>query len=173
MTTCSHDWSMVNIRNGFLVVEGCAKCRARSSFFSPELRPPIEDYHEGEHFWTYLGSSQAVKFDLVCDECGELVDLNDMMGLMLSTCRDSDCEVGRIVAEAGKGTWVYVALCSDSTHASGKCVSDKGVKALAEYFNGQLKAPGKKIVVVPCSKCKSIDTCEGIVIADTGLIDMY
>ncbi len=154
MSTCSHKWSMVNIRNGYLVVEGCAKCRARSSFFAPEARAPVEDYHEGEHFWTYLGSSQAVKFDLVCDECGELIDLDDVMGLMLSTCRNTDCEVGRIASKAPKGTWVYVALCADSTHESGKCVSEEGVAALAEYFNAQLKDPNKKILVVPCNKCK-------------------
>ena len=173
MSTCSHKWSMVNIRNGYLVVEGCYKCKARASFFSTEPRPPVDDYQDGEHFWTYLGSFQAVKFDLSCDGCREVVDLNDMMGLMLSTCRNPECEVARITAQAGKGTWVYVALCADSTHASGKCVSDAGVQALTEYFNGNIKDPEKEVIVVPCVKCKSIDTCQGIVIADTGLTDIY
>ena len=81
--------------------------------------------------------------------------------------------VARIAADGGRGTWVYVALCADSTHASGKCVSDAGVKALTEYFNGNIKDPDKRIIVVPCIKCKSIDTCEGIVMADTGLTDIY
>ena len=164
---------MVNIRNGYLVVEGCHRCKARSSFFSTEPVPPVDDYQEGEHFWTYLGSSQAVKFDLACSDCGDVVDLNDVMGLMLSTCRDPDCEVGRISAQEGKGTWVYVALCADSTHASGRCVSDAGIRALTEYFNGNIKDPDKRIVVVPCAMCKSIDTCQGVVIADTGLTDIY
>jgi hypothetical protein len=164
---------MTNIRNGYLVVEGCAKCKARASFFSTEPQPPVDDYQDGEHFWTYFGSSQAVKFDLTCDECGEVVNLNDMMGLMLSTCKDPECDVGRIALEAGKGTWVYVALCADSTHTSGKCVSDVAVKALGEYFNGNIKDPNKKIIVVPCIKCNSIDLCEGIVIADTGLTEIY
>ena len=173
MSTCKHRWSMVNIRSGYLVVEGCRQCKARASFFSEESVPPVDDYEDGEHYWTYLGSFQAVKFDLACDDCGEVVDLNDMMGLMLSTCRNPDCEVARIAAEGGKGTWVYVAFCADSTHASGKCVSEAGIKALTEYFNGNIKDPNKKIIVVPCSKCKSIDTCDGIVIADTGLTDIY
>jgi hypothetical protein len=164
---------MVNIRNGYLVVEGCHRCKARSSFFSTEPTPPVDDYQDGEHFWTYLGSSQAVKFDLACGKCGEVVDLNAMMGLMLSTCRDPECEVGRIATESGPGTWVYVALCADSTHASGKCVSDAGIKALTEYFNANIKDPDKRFVVVPCIKCNSIDTCEGVVIADTGLTDIY
>ena len=162
MSTCNHKWSMVNIRNGYLVVEGCYECKARASFFSTEPRPPVDDYQDGKHFWTYFGSFQAVKFDLACDDCGEVVNLDDMMGLMLSTCRDPECEVARITAREGRGTWVYVALCADSTHASGKCVSDAGIKD-----------PDKKVVVVPCVKCKSIDTCQGIVIADTGLTDIY
>ena len=173
MTTCRHQWSMVNIRYGYLVVEGCPKCKARASFFSTEVVPPVDEHHEGEHFWTYLGSSQAVKFDLACNECGEIVNLNDMMGLMLSTCQDPECEVGRIAARAGMGTWVYVALCADSTHASGKCVSDAGIKALTEYFNANIKNPDKQVVVLPCIKCSSIDTCAGIVIADTGLTEIY
>ena len=173
MSTCKHKWSMVNIRNGYLVVEGCHECKARSSFFSTEPVPPVDDYQDGEHFWTYLGSSQAVKFDLTCDDCGEVVNLDDMMGLMLSTCQNPECEVARIAAQEGKGTWVYVALCADSTHASGKCVSDAGIKALTEYFNGNIKDHRKKFIVVPCIKCKSIDTCQGIVIADTGLTDIY
>ena len=141
MSTCNHSWSMVNIRNGYLVVEGCHECRARVSFFSMETVPPVDDYRDGEHFWTYLGSFQAVKFDLSCDECGETVNLNDMMGLMLSTCQNQDCEVGRLATGHGKDTWVYVALCADSSHASGKFVSDAGVKALGEYFNANIKDP--------------------------------
>ena len=173
MSTCSHKWSMVNIRSGYLVVEGCRHCKARSSFFSTETVLPVDDYQDGEHYWTYLSSFQAVKFDLACDACGEVVNLDDMMGLMLSTCRDPECEVAHLAAQGGKGTWVYVAFCADSTHATGKCVSAAGIQALTEYFNGNIKDPGKRVIVAPCIKCKSIDTCAGIVIADTGLTEIY
>jgi hypothetical protein len=173
MSTCKHKWSLVDIRTGYLVVEGCHRCHARASFFSTEPTPPVDDYHDGKHFWSYISSSQAVKFDLICDRCGELVVLDDMMGLMLAMCRDPECEVGRLVAEASKGTWVYVALCADSTHESGKCVSDAGIQALTEYFNTNLRSPNKRVIVVPCIKCCSIDRCEGIVLADTGLTEIY
>ena len=96
MSTCTHRWSMTHVRGGYLVVEGCRHCNARACFFSTEASPPVDDYHEGQHYWTYLGSSQAVKFDLKCAGCGEVVDLSEMTGLMLSTCRDPDCEVGRL-----------------------------------------------------------------------------
>jgi hypothetical protein len=66
-----------------------------------------------------------------------------------------------------------VALCADSTHASGKCVSGAGLAALTEYFNRNIRHPGKKAIVVPCMKCRNIDTCEGIILADRGLTDMY
>ena len=173
MTACDHKWTMTHIRHGYLVVEGCAECGGRSSFFSAEAVAPIEDYHQGDHFWRYLGSSQAVKFDLTCDRCGRTVDLNDVMALMLSTCEDPGCEVAEIARREGKGAWIYVALCADSTHRSGKCVSDQGIKALEEYFNQNIKRPGKRAVVVPCRMCNSIDTCRGIVIADTGLTEIY
>jgi len=93
----------------------------------------MDERQEGEHFWVYLGSSQAAKFNLKCAKCGKLVDLDDVMGLMMSTCDDPQCDVVKIAAREGKGAWVYVALCADSTHASGKCVSDEGIKTLNEY----------------------------------------
>ena len=50
-----------------------------------------------------------------------------------------------------------------------------GCGAIAQLVHLPLLAesPDKKIVVMPCSKCNSIDICSGIVIADTGLTDIY
>jgi hypothetical protein len=172
MSTCAHRWSMSDIRSGYLVVEGCYHCGARSSFFSDEPVAPMDEYREGPHFWEYLSSSQAVNFNLTCDQCGEKVDLRDMMGLMLSTCTDEQCEIGRMARELGKTTSIYVALCADTSHSSGECVSDPGVAALTEYFNQRLRSARKRIVVVPCRMCSSLDSCRGIVIADTGLTDL-
>ena len=96
-----------------------------------------------------------------------------MMGLMLSTCDDPRCEVGRLSLELGKRTSIYVALCADSSHAAGSCVSEAGVAALTQYFNQRLRSGRRKIVVVPCKMCDRIDRCKGIVIADTGLTEFY
>ncbi len=173
MSTCAHSWSMTDVQNGYLVVEGCYHCGARSSFFSLEPAVPIDEYREGPHFWEHLAGYQAVRFNLRCDQCGEKVDLHDMMGLMLSTCDDQDCPVGRLSTELGKKTSVYVALCADSSHTAGHCVSDAGVKALEQYFNQRLRTGRRKIAVVPCSMCDRIDRCQGIVLADTGLTEFY
>ena len=173
MSTCNHKWEMADIRPGYLVIEGCPRCGGRSASFSADVIVPMDERQEGDHFWVYLGSSQAVKFNLKCVECGNLVDLDDVMGLMMSTCDDPQCDVVKIATREGKGAWVYVALCADSTHASGKCVSAEGIKALNEYFNQHIKVPGKKILVVPCDTCCSVDRCQGIVIADVGLTEIY
>ena len=173
MTAGAHRWTMTNIRAGFLVVEGCGHCGARSSFFSMEPAPPIDEYREGDHFWSYMGSFQAVKFDLRCTDCGEIVDLNDMNALMLSDCDDPDCPVGDLVRRHRPGPGVYVALCGDNTHAGGSCVSDEGISALNEYFNQDIRDSGRSVVVVPCIMCNSIDKCRGVMIADMGLTDLY
>lgn len=173
MGTCNHQWEMTDILYGYLVMEGCPKCGGRASFFSTEAVAPGEEHKEGEHFWIPLGSSQATKFNLKCTKCGEVVHLDDLMGLMMSTCKEPQCEVANISKSEGKGTSVYVALCADSTHSSGKCISAKGLDALNEYFNQNIKTPGKKILVVPCIKCCDIDVCKGIIIADIGLTDIY
>jgi len=172
MSTCDHRWSMTDIRSGYLVVEGCYHCGARSSFFSTEPVAPVDEYREGDHFWEYRGSYQAVSFNLVCEKCGQKVDLSDMAGLMLSTCTDPQCTVGALAASQPPGTTIYVALCYDSSHASGHCVSDAGITALNEYFNQRLRSGRRRIVVVPCSMCDDLDRCRGIVLADTGLTEL-
>jgi hypothetical protein len=77
------------------------------------------------------------------------------------------------VRQWGEGSRVYVALCGDNTHATGKCVSADGIEALNRCFNQEMGPSDKQVVVVPCKMCNSIDRCKGILIADVGLTDMY
>lgn len=163
---------MHNLRQGFLVVEGCFECGARTSFFSTEPVAPIDEYREGRHFWVHRGHFQTVRFDLRCRGCGDVVVLDDVYGLMLSDCGDRDCQVGALVSRQESFSLVYVALCEDSTHETGKCVSDEGIEALNQYFNRNAVTAGRRIVVVPCRLCNNIDKCHGTVIADVGLTDI-
>ena len=165
---------MTNMENGYLVIEGCFHCRSRISFFSREPVPPVDDYQEGDHYWSYLGNYQASRFDLKCKTCGQAVPLKEIMALML--CMRCDPECG--VFQAGSGgdgqkTWTYVALCANTSHKSGACIMDESLRALSEYFNASLQDVYKRILVVPCRLRKSVDTCQGIVVADVGLTDLY
>ncbi len=165
---------MTNVRDGYLVTEGCFHCRNRISFFSEEPVPPIEDYHEGEHFWSYLGSFQAAKFDLKCEKCSKLVPLKELMALMLCMRCTPECGVFELSRKnKSQKTWVYVALCANTSHASGECISEASVRALTEYFNSGIEDPQKRIVVAPCRLRHSVDSCQGIVLADMGLTELY
>lgn len=170
---CHHKWAMANVRDGYLVTEGCFHCLNRISFFSEEPVPPIESYHEGDHFWSYLGSAQAAKFDLKCDKCAKLVPLKELMALMLCVGCDPECGVYQVGhREKDQKTWVYVALCADTSHATGACVPEEGIRALNEYYQADLECP-QKIKVVPCRLRRSVDSCQGIVLADVGLTELY
>ncbi|MCX6840986.1 MAG: hypothetical protein NTX53_01675 [candidate division WOR-3 bacterium] len=173
-TACHHQWAMTNLRSGYLVIEGCFHCRNRISFFSQEPVAPIDDYHEGEHFWSHLAHYQASQFDLKCEKCSAEMPLKDVMALMLCVKCNPECGVYAAGAqELGQKTWVYAALCADTSHSTRKCIPPESIRALNEYFNQGIKDPAKKIVVVPCSSRKSVDTCQGIVLADFGLTDLY
>jgi hypothetical protein len=171
--TCKHEWTTINVKNGFLVTEGCSHCGARQALFTPDDRQLVDSYMVGPHKWRFLSSSQAVKFDLKCTKCGKETILDNMVGLMLCLeCKD-DCKAGALARhEAGENVWVYLALCGDTSHLVEGCVSEEGAKALTEYFNSKIKTPGKKIVIVPCSYRPSVDTCQGEVLADVGMKEL-
>jgi len=169
-----NEWSMVNIRNGYLVTEGCARCGARLTFFSREDAPPKDSYSEGKHIWKYRGSAQAVMFDLRDERTGAVISLEKVVGIMLCTGCKEECPVNRIAREEEKGdTWVYAALCGDTTHPGGRCVGDRELRALEEYFNQGIRRRDKRIRFAPCRLIENLDTCQGEIIADTGLTDLY
>jgi len=171
---CHHQWTMTNIRSGYLVIEGCFHCRNRISFFSQESVAPIDDYHEGEHFWSHLAHYQASQFDLKCEKCSAEMPLKEVTALMLCMKCNPNCGVYAAgTQEPGQKTWVYVALCANTSHSPKKCIPPKSLSALNEYFNHGIKDPAKKIVVVPCRLRKSVDVCQGVVLADFGLTDLY
>ena len=172
---CKHDWTIVNVRQGYLVTEGCINTGARQSFFSFEDTPPKDSYTEGEHHWKYIGSSQAVKFDFECKKCNKLVKLDSVVGLMLCVKCDPLCCAGIMydLLEDDSKSWIYVALCEDSSHRGSECVSAGETRTLTEYFQGRIKSKNKKIFFVPCCFISNIDRCKGIVITDTGLTEIY
>jgi hypothetical protein len=173
-TACRHRWRQTHFRGGYLVTEGCFHCRLRISTFSEEPVPVIDDYREGDHFWSYLGSAQASRFDFHCEICGQEIPLPDMMALMLCLKCNPACGVFQAGQEdKDHKIWVYVALCANTSHSPGLCVGAEGIRALNEYFNQDLHDSSKKIVVVPCEMRQSVDTCEGLVLADVGLTELY
>jgi hypothetical protein len=172
MDPCTHEWSIRNVRHGYLVEESCFECEGRRTFFCDEPIPPIEEYREGRHFWAYRNSFQTVKFNLLCRTCGRTINLKDVNGLMLSHCTDFDCAVGVLVRQQGPDSPVCVAVCPNTTHPSDECVSRESIEALTQYMNAKLAPRRKKITVVPCKLCNSFDRCRGTGITDAGLAEI-
>ena len=169
-----HDWQIVNVRNGYLVTERCVETGARQSFFTTEDNPPIDNYTNNEGTWKYLGSAQAVKFDLQCINHKKTIQLNNVVGLMLCTECDKDCNAGQLAEIVNNTkTWIYVALSEDTSSKKGRKIMPEETRTLTEYFNGRLRTPGKKILFVPDNFIKNIDTCRGEIIADIGMTDIY
>lgn len=173
-TDCRHEWTMTNVRTGYLVTEGCTHCGIRAAYFTPKENYYKDSYVDGDHKWRFLGSSQAVKFDLECAKCGREVSLRNVTGLMMCVdCKD-DCKAPMVGRDrAGDDAWVYLAMCTDPSHVSGVCVTPQETQALTEYFNSRIRTPGKKVVFVPCILMDSIDTCQGEILADIGMKDLY
>jgi hypothetical protein len=171
--TCKHEWTTINVDNGYLVTEGCSHCGARQALFTPDDRQSVDSYAKGPHKWHYLSSSQAAKFDLKCTKCGKEVKMDNMVGLLHCTECKEGCKAGALaVHNKGENVWVYLALCGDTSHIAEGCVSEECTQALTEYFNSRIKTPGKKVLIVPCNYRPDIDTCQGEILADTGLKEM-
>ena len=88
MNACSHLWTMADMRSGYLVVEGCYHCGARTSFFSDE---PAYRWTSTARARTAGSTSPAPRRSpstCAASAAGSTVDLSDMAGLMLSTCED-------------------------------------------------------------------------------------
>lgn len=172
---CRHAWEIINLRNGYLVTEGCTHCGRRANFFTLEDRNHMDSYVEGKHIWGFLGSSQAVKFDFKCTLCGKEIKLDKVMALMACLDCKEDCLAPKKGREKSgdEDSWVYLALCPDPGHENEECIGSEEIKALNSYFNSRIKTPGKRITIIPCLYRGKIDTCQGEIIADVGMKDLF
>jgi hypothetical protein len=169
---CSHTWEMVNVEYGFITTEKCFHCDKVVTYFSSEHKQPLEEYREGDHFWNIVENAQSVRFDLHCNECGTLVELNELMGLMMCTGCDDKCKVDALMKELEpERTWVYVAfgfLPVDETEQ----LSKEKIAILEEYFNERRKSKTSRIKIVSHEMVKDYATCYAEVIRDLDLLSL-
>jgi hypothetical protein len=160
---------MVDVRYGYMVTEKCYHCQEERSYFAEEHTPPKEEYRDGEHFWDYLGSSQSVRFNLMCEECGEKVVLDELLGLMTCSGCIPDCEFNMLsrICEEQK-TWVYGALLCEGEEGRRPETAEK-LAVLGKYFSDRVRTPGKKILVLPGWLVKDFDRCRCNVLEDVGM----
>lgn len=170
---CRHKWAMTNIRDGFIMYESCSHCQTTRSYFSYDDIPAKEPYREGVHVWNYSDSAQSVKFDLKCMHCSEIVDLDELMGLMTCAACTDDCDLHTVVhiAESQK-VWVYAALSFSQAKGREHHVRPEKLIALTQFFNSKIKKPGKKVLIMPGWLRISPEKCRGDVLKDVGMLAM-
>ncbi|MFH1159953.1 MAG: hypothetical protein V1733_03275 [bacterium] len=171
-TTCKHLWEMIHIQPGFIITENCFRCNKTSTYFSFDQSPPLEEYREGEHFWNVVESAQSIQFDLQCTQCGEIVQFNELSGLMMCTGCDEKCAIDKLMKELEKDrVWVYVAFGFFPV-SERKQLSPEKISILEEYFNQRRKSSRSRIKIVSSEPIDSISTCFAEVIKDVGMLSL-
>jgi hypothetical protein len=171
-TECGHIWRMVNVDYGYVITEKCSKCEIISTYFTFEDRPPLEEYREGNHFWNVMESAQSFRFDFKCTHCGRVVKFDKLMGLLMCSGCDENCEVEKLqkLLEKEK-TWVYVAFgfLPITEH---KQLSKKKIAILEDFFNQRRKSTDSRIKIVSQELVTNYAMCYGEVIKDVNMLSL-
>ncbi|MEN8153343.1 MAG: hypothetical protein ABFR75_04915 [Acidobacteriota bacterium] len=169
---CLHHWEMVNVSYGYIITEQCFKCEKVSNYFTQEHTPPLEEYRDGEHFWNVMKSDQSFKFNLKCSECNTVVDYDELLGLMMCTGCDKDCEVDiELKKLEAERIWVYVAF-GFLPIGEKKQLSDEKIKILEDYFNQRRRSSNSSIRIISHEKVRKISACYAEVIKDVNMVSL-
>jgi hypothetical protein len=169
---CSHQWDITNIQPGYIITEKCSHCHTISNYFSDEEKPPMEMYREGVHFWKVMEIAQSIRFDLKCKTCSNIVQYDELGGIMLCTGCDDECEIGKMmkIYEHDR-TWLYVAFGFLPVQAK-KILSSEKIIFLEEYFNQRRKSTNSRVKFVSHEKINNIATCYAEIIKDVGMLSL-
>ena len=167
---CLHIWGMVNVASGLIIMKKCFHCRKVSTCFCFHDKLPLEPSHEGEHFWNFMEGDPAFHFDLKCINCGILVKLEELVGLMMCTGCDERCEVDVLRRKLEpEGARVCIALgCRPIDER--KQLPDEKIAILQEYLVQQGKSLKSRIKIVSHKMVKSIGSCYAQVINDMDML---
>jgi hypothetical protein len=142
-------YEMVNVRQGYLIIEQENHTFARRSYFAAERTPPLEEYREGNQFWKPHEAAQTFQFDVRDTTTGEVVPFGELVGLLYYAC----CAKGTAVHQMGdlahdQQISLYVAITTEGAEDSGPLPHEK-VRVLNALFNGRLTSPRKKVLILP------------------------
>ncbi len=169
---CSHRWTIVHIKTGFIVTENCFHCNKTSTSFCAEDNPPLEEHKEGDHYWNVMETAQSIQFDLECDRCHKVVDFSELAGLMLCTGCDENCPVEKVRSKLEKDhVWIYVA-CGFLPIKEAKPLSKEKISILEDYFNQRRKSSKSSIKIISYKLVKDLKRCYGEIIKDVGMLSL-
>lgn len=142
-------YEMVNVRQGYLMIEQENHTLARRSYFVAERTPPLEEYREGDQFWKPQEAAQTFQFDVRDTQTGEVVPFGDLAGLLYYAC----CAKGSTVYQMGdlahdQRVSLYVAITTEGARDPAPMPLEK-VRVLNALFNERLTSPRKKVLILP------------------------
>ena len=142
---CEHRWGMANVLNGYIITEKCFHCDKVSTSFISQIKPALEEYRDGEHFWNVMESAQSFRFDLQCGKCGFLVPFGELMGLMMCTGCDETCEVDILRRQLEPmRQWVYVAFGFLPRNERKQPTKEK-IQIIEDYFNARRRSTNSRV----------------------------
>jgi len=161
---------MVNIAGGLIVMKKCFHCGRVSTCFTFHDKPPLEQSHEGDHFWNFMESDSSFHFDMKCTKCGTLVKFDELVALTICTGCDRACEVDVLRQKLEpENTRVCIALGRRPIDER-KQLPDEKIAVLEDYFDQQCRNLEYKIKVVPHQMIRSIASCYAEVIKDSDML---
>jgi hypothetical protein len=163
---CSHVWEMVNVASGMIVMKKCFHCNKVSTCFCFHDKAPLEESHEGDHFWDFREADPTFHFDLKCTKCGTLVKFDELVGLVTCVGCDEKCRVYELRRQLEpEGVSVVIALGRRPIDERKQLPAEK-IAVLQEYFDEQADSLKSKIKVVPHEMVRNIASCYAEVIKD-------
>ena len=142
-------YEMVNVRQGYLMIEQESHTLARRSYFVAERTPPLEEYREGNQFWKPQKTAQTFQFDVRDTQTGEVVSFGELAGLLYYACCAKDSTVYKIGDLAhDQRVSLYVAITTEGEERASPMPLEK-VRVLNALFNERLTSPRKKVLILP------------------------
>ena len=165
-------YEMVNVRPGWLMIEQEEHTHAERSFFVAERTPAWEEYREGNSFWRPQEAAQTYQFDVRDTATGEVVTFDELAGLLYY----ARCKKESVVRQIGELAHderisVYVAITIEADDGPVPLPPEK-VRVLNALFNGRLRSPGKKVLILPDLFGLQRQISYGQVTVDFGLTSM-
>ena len=166
-------YQMVNVHNGYVIIEKEVGGHAARAYFSTEPVPPKEEYREGSRIWKYGGMAQSFQFDVLDRETGTVTPFREMLGLMYYGCARPGTDLRRLGELAHEDRIsVYVALAYENPDGSPRQMPVEKLSILNRAFNERLRSAEKKILIVPDCFGLYNELSHGEIMIDFGLTAM-
>ncbi|MFH1016586.1 MAG: hypothetical protein V1798_00210 [Pseudomonadota bacterium] len=146
----SYRYERVNVRPGYVTIEKGRFGGKLRAFFSEGPSPAREEYREGNEEWRHVADAQSVRFDLKDTRTGEIIKLDELLGLLYYAGAKPDSDLYRLGELAQeRNIHVYVAIPCDMGTKDRENLPLQKLSALNFAFNERLKTREKMILILP------------------------